>query len=65
MKPYTVKTRIKEPPYFEVRLAKVLHRNRTGGGGADAAPSGFLNAAPKRLKRLNLVTFPNRVLGKF
>ena len=24
-----------------------------GGGGADSAPSGFLNAAPKRLKRLN------------
>ena len=36
------------------------------GEGVDAAPSGFLNAAPKRLKQLNLnlLTFPDCVLVK-
>ena len=35
----------------EVELCR--NPNRTGGGEVDAAPSGFLNAALKRLKQLN------------
>ena len=46
-----------------------LNLNRTGGGGGGGLPphSSILNAAPERLKQLNLnlVTFLNYVLVNF